>query len=744
MSNITATPNSRTDDATAFGQLLDLLNIAAEDRISICSRKAGEGFGAVVPKNRENARRLALSTPYAGGDVWFSVNPVDVPEGYSGRGADEHVTRCVALFADIDFKAGGVPNPELASTVVQEIADALGQPPTAVVFSGHGGHAYWVLDPDDDAWTLNTDGKRASAKAAYQRFHQLCADIAARHGCGVDNVAQLSRILRVPGTRNYKDPDAPVEVTMTTYPYGPSNPLSYEAVLAALGRNGVPHRAEDDAIGGVIVNDPNDWEFGEQTSPYVAAMVNGWHTDVPRLGLARHNWLVCQATRLACAHRLGLITNDDHEKAVLTLEETFEALLSTHGERRSPTPGEVTSALDWGVRRAAALSDEEVAKGVGGAAGTDEEGIRAGDQLAASDGLPKLWRASDMKPAQPMQWLAKGNIPKAAVTLLVGDEGIGKSTFWVWLVAHITTGQPCPEYGLPARDPQDVILVVTEDDWSNAVSPRLQVAGVDLDRVHIVSVEDDGSGSPTFPDHMEILASFEITPALVVVDAWLDTVSSKLSVKDPQHARQALHPWKEYATTTEAAVLLLTHTNRVATANPRDKYGATAELRKTARQTLFALADSESDDCLIVGPEKSNNVARGAEAARFRIVPVKFADPTDDSDGMATKVKYVGPAGKSARDLIAEAHHGTGDDGSDDKLSEAMDWLDDYLTANGKTASMAVKKAAKADGISESTLKRASKKLQVISANEGYPRTSQWVLPGGIEIETAGSLTVGR
>jgi hypothetical protein len=114
-----------------------------------------------------------------------------------------------------------------------------------------------------------------------------------------------------------------------------------------------------------------------------------------------------------------------------------------------------------------------------------------------------------------------------------------------------------------------VILVLTEDDWSTVVRPRLEVAEVDLNRVHVVAVERDGSGAPTFPDHMDVLTSTEITPALVVVDAWLDTVPPKLSVRDPQQARQALHPWKEYATTIGAAVLLLTNRNRVATPNAR-------------------------------------------------------------------------------------------------------------------------------------------------------------------------------
>ena len=35
------------------------------------------------------------------------------------------------------------------------------------------------------------------------------------------------------------------------------------------------------------------------------------------------------------------------------------------------------------------------------------------------------------KPAAQPRWLAKDRLPRAAVTLLIGDEGIGKSLLWV-------------------------------------------------------------------------------------------------------------------------------------------------------------------------------------------------------------------------------------------------------------------------------------------------------------------------
>ena len=47
----------------------------------------------------------------------------------------------------------------------------------------------------------------------------------------------------------------------------------------------------------------------------------------------------------------------------------------------------------------------------------------------------------------PTKWLAVGNLRASAVAVLVGDEGIGKSLWWVWVVSHLTTGKPCPTIG---------------------------------------------------------------------------------------------------------------------------------------------------------------------------------------------------------------------------------------------------------------------------------------------------------
>ncbi len=321
-------------------------------------------------------------------------------------------------------------------------------------------------------------------------------------------------------------------------------------------------------------------------------------------------------------------------------------------------------------------------------------------------------------------WLTKGRLPRGAVSLIIGEEGIGKSLLWVWLAAIITTGREIRGFGIPARDPARVIIAaITEDDWPSTVRPRLEVAGADLSMIDVVCAEQDGSGAAVFPRDIQLLRDADPKPALIVVDAWLDTVPPSLRVKDPQDARVALHPWKELATVTGgAAVMLICHTNRVATANARDRYGATAELRKKARMSLYCQTDEAGR--LIVGPEKANGVTTAA-ASLFTIEAVPLFQPTAEHDGTVPRLIYAGESDQTAREHLAESFAADRDttDGAD-----AVSWLATYLAVGPRWADDIYTAAEAAGHRSKDKLKRAKRRLHAESKRDGVAGAWFWRL----------------
>lgn len=665
--------NNHADNCD-LSALLDLLGYTDAEFVSLCYKLGSGGkFTAKVARRCDAAIEMAAIPE--GADVWFGVNPVRGPARTGKRGTSADITRLAALYADLDVKPGACPNLDTAHAIIGEVSAVLGTHPVAVTDSGHGLHPYWLLDDNDNAIELT------EAEDLVTRFGRLVRAVASHHDCVVDSVFDLARVLRVPGTLNHKTPDHPVPVIAHR---DIGEPLTLAQLRAALDEFGIGEQA---AAGSVSER------FSRQCLVNRVGKADEGHRNRTLFGAAKD-----AARQGDLDSQMVTALTDAATSAGLSVREVQDTITSA---RRS-TP--VSDASD--------SADEDP---------FDDEG-------------PRVWRATDLKPSAPSSWLAQGRLPRAAISLLVGDEGIGKSLLWVWIAGAITTGKPLPEFGIPARDPAHVIVVVTEDDWSSTVRPRLEAVGADLARVSVVCTESDGSGAPTFPRDLHLIASADPVPALVVVDAWLDTVPSGLRVRDPQDARIALHPWKELAQITNASVLLITHTNRDKSADARDRYGITGELRKKARMTLYAQADAEGR--LIVGPEKMNT-ARPLPASRFGIKPVQWFAPSDDEDGTVPVLRYLGASDRTAREHVADAAKGIG---SDAEVDPRALWLYEHLTlaalAGEKvTPSSAVKAAKDEKDISRRTVYRQFDTLKDAGLAEsiegnGFPKTVTWQIIG--------------
>jgi hypothetical protein len=349
-----------------------------------------------------------------------------------------------------------------------------------------------------------------------------------------------------------------------------------------------------------------------------------------------------------------------------------------------------------------------------------------------------VYQGDQLPEPVPPSWLCVGWIPWGATTVLVGDEGIGKSLWWVMLVSAITTGTPIPSIGLPARAPRAVVLVITEDSAAEVMA-RLRLAGADLRMVHFVASSDDLTGSPLFPQDMPTVqtAVTKHRAALVVVDGWLDTVPGNLRVKDPQQAREALHAWREMTAATGTAALLLTHTNRLGPEfSLRDRVGATAILRQKARMLLYAATHPDDvDSCLYIGPDKTNSSSR-KNAVRFALRIEQIRTPTTSDPGTAAVLEPNGDQGMTIAKLLAEWYlEQLADRRASDRgptaAERAAAWLSDYLTSrpDRQAPASVLLPAGKGAGHSERALRSALVKLGGRSANSGSGTPWWWSIP---------------
>jgi hypothetical protein len=121
------------------------------------------------------------------------------------RGSKSSASCAPGLWIDIDYgDAGhqGKSNPP-SLTDATEILSAMPAKPSIVVKTGGGIHAYWVFH---DPIELSSPDTRERLRSAVWRWQKMARHIASGRGwnTGVDHTADLSRVLRVPGTNNYK------------------------------------------------------------------------------------------------------------------------------------------------------------------------------------------------------------------------------------------------------------------------------------------------------------------------------------------------------------------------------------------------------------------------------------------------------------------------------------------------------------------------------------------------------------
>ena len=132
-----------------------------------------------------------------------------------GRVKENDISGIAGLWADIDVAHPVHKNGNLPPT--RECAlRALGElpfEPSILVSSGHGLQPWWVFTPP---WSFSSSEERDQARTLVQWWHHMVQVTFAKHSWTVDSTFDLSRLLRLPGTWNYKEAPQKVEVIRDT------------------------------------------------------------------------------------------------------------------------------------------------------------------------------------------------------------------------------------------------------------------------------------------------------------------------------------------------------------------------------------------------------------------------------------------------------------------------------------------------------------------------------------------------
>lgn len=211
--------------------------------------------------------------------TWFLANQLDKAAAFAVAQYDKHVyfgtspaysahrvnqrlhsklrpaAGMVGLHSDIDV--AGVEHkkkayPPTIGDALKIVAD-VSIKPTIITNTGGGIHVYWCFE---EPWIFKDDEDRARAQQLARRWHRLLLGCAEARGYTMDNVSDLERVMRLPGTWNIKGKEPkPVTILRESLPslYSPEDfdmllPVATEVVEVVTTRVSKPDAKSDRVV----------------------------------------------------------------------------------------------------------------------------------------------------------------------------------------------------------------------------------------------------------------------------------------------------------------------------------------------------------------------------------------------------------------------------------------------------------------------------------------------------------------
>jgi len=350
--------------------------------------------------------------------------------------------------------------------------------------------------------------------------------------------------------------------------------------------------------------------------------------------------------------------------------------------------------------------------------GTKEQVISMAEQaavVAKSDPdptvplLPIANVRTMMEQVGKVQWLWQDWIPRGAITLLVGDPGIGKSTVALYLAGCVTQGLPWPD-GAPSVTGENWapgrVLINECEAGQVAMGERLSNWGFDLSLIDVLG--EDGTESFMLDQH-GLIPSVRATVQhyghrLIIVDSLSGAKGTKTKEIDSEMGN-IIKPWAEMARDLGIVLLIVHHLNK------GDGEREVSLRRVRGSSAISALPRS------IIGVDKPD-----AGDERLRLLPIKA-----NYAALAPAVGFR--LGGSAPDWC-DAPRGPH---TETRTDLAEEFLETQLAAGPKSHEVLLRLASAA-GFNTGRVYAAKRRAGIVvvrDPDDPYGRQTLWALPTG-------------
>lgn len=344
-----------------------------------------------------------------------------------------------------------------------------------------------------------------------------------------------------------------------------------------------------------------------------------------------------------------------------------------------------------------------------------------------ADGLREIvWRVLADVQSEAVRYYWRGRLPVAKLAVIQGDPGAGKSTVTMYMASRLSTGLPL--YGEKTGAPAcDVLVVSFEDSGADTLKPRAQAMGADMSRIHFVDMA--AGGQLKIPADVEALRAKikETSAGLLIIDPIGAAAGAGVDTHVDASVRGMLAPLAALAEETSCTILLVMHVGKGAKPAIHSALGSVA-FTAAARVVLALGVAPDNPNERILATVK-NNISMHAPSLRYALSTWTGIAEADGQPFEAPSIRWIGEDSATADELIAARNGAVEDRG-------AMDTACEFLTAalaDGARPSKDLYREAARERISDSTLKRALKKLggRVWREGTGADHQSKWELPTG-------------
>jgi len=355
-------------------------------------------------------------------------------------------------------------------------------------------------------------------------------------------------------------------------------------------------------------------------------------------------------------------------------------------------------------------------------------GLADGEPNHPAAGSILTRRLSDID-AKPVSWLWPGRIARGKVSIIAGNPGLGKSQVTASIAAIVTTGGRWP-VDRSQCEPGDVVFLSAEDDPADTLRPRLEAAGANLHRVHVMDAVISGytgegqQENRAFSLQRDLKAlSVKLAELGDVAAVVIDPITAYLGEVDSHRnaeVRALLAPLSELAALHGTAIIGVSHLNKSAGTEALMRVTGSLAFVAAARAAYLVAQEPENPARRLFLPMK-NNIGPDSSGLAFHIDGATVqsgAGPLETSLVVWDSEPVTTTADEIMRTQVPE--HGSA-------LREAEEWLREALSE--PTPATEVFRTATEAGISRKTLRRASESLGIVKEKTGMKAGWVWSLP---------------